>query len=253
MSSFIVLTFDSKQDKEEARHIANDFKIDLYDEGYGVDPHIKKPHLFFEDPAASSIINCAIQYYKTGSKTFDEIFSYLEAEPLVEREGVIALKKRKDYKDIKERYFKQLKPLEAKQEEWIRKLEVYYETGDYDSQEYFDCATKYNEIGTEIGQLISQQEKYFSLSLRYDYEDRKMFFETDIRSLKECSAEYPKFKDFIKQVVDKSGKIEILWHNSDHSENEYIPVKEEREIKFKDITIETFAFLPSNVLLRIIK
>ena len=253
MSTFVILIYDNEQAKEETREIANNLKIALYDEGYGFAPYVEKPYLFLEDPVVSSIFGFASHYHKEGIETFDELFSLIQAEIEIEQENVNKFKKRKDYKQILEKYLHQLRLLEDKQKDLSKKLEVYSETGDYSSQEYFDKVTEYNKTSVEISKLIERQEKYFFLTLDNNFEQKKQRFSLNMQLYEQFSTKFLRLQDFMKQVVESNGKVEVLWHNSDHSQNEYIPMNEERSIGISNITLETFAFLPDNTLLRIVK
>ena len=64
---------------------------------------------------------------------------------------------------------------------------------------------------------------------------------------------YIKWREFTEEITEKCGGLSVLSHESDHSNSEYVPILEEWKIKFADVTVETFVFLPKNILLKIVK
>jgi len=251
MSSFSVLIFDNERERMVTWGIGTDLGMTNEDEdmwlnesGWSVDPFIKAPHLFINAP----IISIVEHYYEMGLRTFEEIYTYQEEELQITDEAIRTIKNSSHYEQRVERFLSIYEPLDGKIDEMTEDVEDYVKLQEiYHSKEFM-------WLEKHLRNLEERQQPYFLKAIHYNgLDDRKEMLEIEREGMKEYCGRFPKLKDFIERVLEECCSVAFLSHWSDHSEKEYVPILEEREIKLADITVETFAFLPHNTLLKIVK
>jgi len=254
MSNFTVLIFNSEKEKLAVWQIGTDLGMmdegaDMWlnEKGWSVDPLIKEPHLFINAP----IISIVEGYYDMGLRTFEEIYTYQEEELQITDKAIKMIKNSSYYEERVERYLLKYTPLDEKIDDLEDMMD---QAKTREESQKIRFSKEYMWLEKNLRYLEERQQPYFLEAIHYNGLDkRRELLEIERETMKEYCARFPKLRDFITRVVEKCGSISFLSHWSDHSENEYVPIIEEWEVKRADITVETFAFLPCNTLLKIMK
>ena len=245
MSGFTAFLFTNRNEQETVRKIAKEFNLSTSSSVYGVDPYIEVPHLFEDSGIFLVFGNNDLGREFT---TLDEVINNIKEEFKKEVMEVRKWQAQEGYQSKVENF----KSSERKIMEKLMCLES--SISSWEEQEPIYNSKNYLDIQRELTNLQEQEDIYFIKSIDYNQEYWEKWMEREMNDLKYFQTHtYPEIKKFLQVVVNECSSLSIVSHWSDHSEKECIPILEEREVKFVDMTAETFAFLPYNTVLKIVK